>query len=84
LSMANNKMPQDEKAGVAKEVSNPLKLGDRVRILRSGGLRGRIVELRGPLGPGGVEIYRVRIRNMSKPTYVEVRADQLEAIPADS
>jgi hypothetical protein len=30
-----------------------LKLRDPVRILHSGNLRGRIVELRGPLGPGG-------------------------------
>ena len=27
--------------------------GDRVKIRFSGGLSGRIVELRGPLGPGG-------------------------------
>ncbi len=60
----------------------PLKLGDRVRILRSEGLRGRIVEVRGPLGPGGAEIFRVRVRRKPKPHDIEVRADQLEAIPA--
>jgi hypothetical protein len=66
---------------MAKKKLNPLlKLGDRVRILRSAGLQGRIVELRGPLGPGGVQIYRVRVRRKPKPTYIELREDQLEAI----
>jgi hypothetical protein len=59
-----------------------LKVGDRVKILRSSGLRGRIVELRGPLGPGGVQVYRVRVRRKPKPVYIELREDQLEAIPA--
>ena len=58
-----------------------MQVGDRVRILRSGNLRGRIVELRGPLGPGGIQIYRVRIPDKPKPTYVEVREDQLAALP---
>jgi hypothetical protein len=61
-----------------------LKLGDRVRILRSAGLKGRIVELRGPLGPGGTQIYRVRVRRKPTPAYIEVREDQLQAIPAQS
>src|SRR5262249_40441464 len=34
------------------------KLGDRVQFRRSGDLRRRIVEMRGPLGPGGAQIYR--------------------------
>ncbi len=61
-----------------------LKLGDRVKIRNSTGMRGQIVELRGPLGPGGVQIYRVRIRRKPKPTYIELREDQLVAIPAKS
>jgi hypothetical protein len=70
---------------MAKPKPTPLlKLGDRVRILRSGGLQGRIVELRGPLGPGGAQIYRVRIPFKPKPSYIEVREDQLESIPAES
>ena len=44
-------------------------LGDRVKIHRTGGMRGRIVELRGPLGPGGVQIYRVLVRRKPEPTY---------------
>jgi hypothetical protein len=44
--------------------------------------RGRIVELRGPLGPGGVQIYRVRFPGKPKPDYIELREDQLILIPA--
>ena len=63
-------------------LNSALKLGDKVRILRSQGLRGRIVEVRGPLGPGGAEIFRVRIWRKPRPHDIEVRGDQLEAIPA--
>ncbi len=56
-------------------------LGDRVKIRLSGGLRGRIVELRGPLGPGGVQIYRVLVRRKPQPKYIELREDQLELAP---
>jgi hypothetical protein len=61
-----------------------LDLGDRVKIRHSGGLRGRIVELRGPLEPGGVQIYRVRVRREPEPSYIELREDQLELAPAGS
>jgi hypothetical protein len=64
-----------------KKVIANLKLGDRVRILHSTGMKGRIVELRGPLGPGGAQIYRVQFRRRPKPAYVEVREDQLELMP---
>jgi hypothetical protein len=57
-------------------------LGDYVRI-RYGYPRARIVELRGPLGPGGAEIYRVRVGNKGNAKYIEVRGDQLELLPAD-
>jgi hypothetical protein len=57
-----------------------LKLGDCVRILHFGGQQGQIVELRGPLGPGGARIYRVRIRRKPAPTYIELREDQLEHV----
>jgi hypothetical protein len=58
-----------------------IKRGDRVKIISGGGLTGRIVELRGPLGPNGMQVYRVLLRKKPKPTYVEVREDQLEIIP---
>jgi hypothetical protein len=63
-----------------KKASQPFKLGDRVKILHSE-WRGRIVELRGPLGPGGALIYRVRIAHKPKPIYIELAQDQLVAIP---
>ncbi len=59
-------------------------LGDRVKIRHSGGMRGRIVELRGPLGPGGVQIYRVLVRRKPEPKYIELRQDQLKLVTAKS
>jgi hypothetical protein len=60
------------------------KVGDRVRIpAPGGGLTGRVVELRGPLGPNGAQIYRIRFRGKPNPAYVEVREDQLELMPAN-
>jgi len=61
-----------------------LKLGDHVKIRHSGGKRGRIVELRGPLGPGGVQVYRVLVRRKPEPAYIELMEDQLEMAPAKS
>ena len=43
---------------------------------------GRIVELRGPLGPGGVQVYRVLVRRKPEPKYIELMEDQLELVPA--
>jgi hypothetical protein len=65
----------------AKKVAEPLKVGDLVTIRNSGIKRGRIIELRGPLGPGGAQIYRVRVRRKPKPVYIELREDQLVLIP---
>lgn len=56
--------------------------GDWVRIHSApgAGLLSQIVELRGPLGPNGCQIYRVKIKaDVMKPVYVEVREDQLVA-----
>jgi hypothetical protein len=66
-----------------KQAAEPFKLGDRVSIRYFPHWRGRTVELRGPLGPGGVQIYGVRIRDKPKSRYVEVREDQLVRIPAE-
>ena len=57
------------------------KAGDRVLFLRSDSLKGRIVELRGPLGPNRAEIYRIMLRRKPKPTYIEVREDQIYLDP---
>jgi hypothetical protein len=61
-----------------------LKLGDCVKIRHYAGKLGRVVELRGPLGPGGVQIYRVLVQSKPKPSYIELREDQLEVAPAKS
>jgi hypothetical protein len=67
-----------------QERAAPLfKLGDRVKIRLSGGLSGKVVELRGPLGPGGVQIYRVLVRRKPERKYIELREDQLKLIPAE-
>lgn len=58
-----------------------IKRGDRVKILSGSGVIGRIVDLRGPLGPNGMQVYRILLRKKPKPVYVEVREDQLEMIP---
>ncbi len=58
----------------------PLRIGDRVRIKGHEGMLARIVEFRGPLGPRGVPIYRVRIRSKPVPSFIEVREDQLEPV----
>ena len=57
--------------------------GDRVRIITHTPVeeRGRVVELRGPLGPNGVQVYRVRLSPKRRRAYVEVREDQLELLP---
>lgn len=57
-------------------------LGDRVKIRHVGGMRGRVVELRGLLGTGGAQVYRVMARWKPTPADVEVRGDQLELLPA--
>ena len=64
--------------------ANPIKVGDRVKILSPGGMTGRVVELRGPLGPKGAQVYRIQLRGKPKPAYIEVVEEQLEAIPASS
>ncbi len=58
-----------------------MKLGNLVKIRRSNS-HGMIVELRGPLGPGGAHIYRIRIDEEPEPAFVEVREDQLVLLPA--
>ena len=61
----------------------PLKLGTLVKIRNSGYRPGPIVEFRGPLGPGGMRVYRIRIRKTPSPAYIEVCEDQLETTEPD-
>jgi hypothetical protein len=46
--------------------------------------RGKIVELRGPLGPGGKEGYRVLVRRKPKPVYIELTEDQIVHLPSEA
>ena len=64
-----------------KPEGEPLSVGTYVNILDSNFDRARIVEYRGPLGPGGMRIYRLRIRRDPKPFSIEVGEDQIEVIP---
>ncbi len=50
-------------------------LGDRVEIIRFG--PGKIIELRGPLGPDGALVYRVLYRRKPNAGYIEVLGSQL-------
>ena len=50
-------------------------LGDRVEIIHFG--PGKITELRGPLGPGGAQVYRVIYRRKPRAGYIEVLGSQL-------
>jgi hypothetical protein len=64
----------------ATKPSPRFQVGDRVKI-RYSDWRARVVEFRGALGVGGAFIYRVRVPLKPKPTYIELREDQLIAIP---
>jgi hypothetical protein len=64
-----------------KKVAEPFKVGDLVKIRHYGGQTARVVELRGPLGPGGVQVYRVRVRGKLEPVYIELCEDQIVLIP---
>lgn len=68
----------------AKTTAPSFQLGDRVTVRYWPNMRGRIVELCGPLGPGGAQIYRVRFPLKPKPEYIELREDQLILILAES
>jgi hypothetical protein len=59
-----------------------LNLGDRVKIKHYGGRFGRIVELRGALGPNGAPVYRVMVQRRPTASYIELLGSQLEPAPA--
>ena len=67
----------------AKSAIPKLQLGQVVEFVDSPEWRGQIVELRGPLGPGGAQIYRVRYGPKRARRFVEVREDQLEPISSE-
>ncbi len=53
-------------------------VGDRVEIVHFG--RGKIVEVRGPLGPGGAQVYRVLYSRKPRAAYIEVLGSQLRLV----
>ena len=59
----------------------PLTVGTFVRVRHADFDYVEIVQCRGPLGPGGMRIYRVRIFVEPRPFDVEVREDQLVIMP---
>src|SRR5271163_4531492 len=64
---------------MSKQKATPiLRVGDYVTIPKTTYPNGRIVEARGRLGPGGAQIFRVRIPDKPKPIYIELREDQME------
>jgi hypothetical protein len=65
-----------------EKAAEPLKPGDWVKIRHSAFKRARIVELLGPLGPSGVQIFRVRVsRKPLKPVYIDLLGEQLVLLP---
>jgi hypothetical protein len=68
----------------AKRPAVPFKVGDRAKVRHSDRLPGRIVALCGPFGPGGAQVYRVRIRGKPRPMCIELREDQLVLVPAET
>lgn len=64
------------------KINSSFQPGDIVRIRHSGIARAKIVEYRGPLGPKGAKVYRLRVRK-KPPAYTEVLEEQLEHITPD-
>jgi len=56
--------------------------GDFVQVHHYPDLHGQVVELRGPLGPKGMQVYRVRIERDPEPMFIEFTEDQLEVVSA--
>ena len=79
LTPEDRPMPGREKKPTEKVA---WKLGDRVRLGNTG-WTGPIVEFRGPLAPGGVQVYRIELAPEPDPQYIEVREDQMIYIPPE-
>jgi hypothetical protein len=58
-----------------QNLAEPLKVGTVVKIRNSGYPRAKIAEVRGPLGPNGVRIYRVLVER--KPRRVSSRSEKI-------
>lgn len=68
-----------KKAASRVEPSVPeFAIGDRVEVKHFA--PGVIIELRGPLGPNGAQVYRVLFRRKPRPAYLEVLGGQLKLL----
>ncbi len=70
--MAKSKQPS---------ASGTFNLGNRVRIKNYAGKLGKVVELRGALGPNGAPVYRVQMNRKPVATFIELLGNQLELVP---
>ncbi len=68
---------------MAKKKVTP-KLGDHVKVRYWPKIQAQVVEERGPLGPKGVLMFRIRVEEDPEPSFIDVREDQLEVILAES
>lgn len=53
------------------------RLGDRVQVRGFPGMKGRLIEFRGPLGYKGEQLYGVELHYELHTGYIEVTRDQL-------
>jgi hypothetical protein len=68
---------------MAAPMPGTIKVGDRVKVHHSNVIA-RVVELRGPLGPKGAQVYRIRWGGKRPFSYAEVLEEQLEVIPPEA
>jgi hypothetical protein len=68
---------------MAKKKVTP-KLGDYVQVRYWPKMQAQVVEERGPLGPKGALMFRIRVEQDPEPSFIDVREDQIEVIPAES
>jgi len=64
-----------------QEGGTKFQVGNRVKILNSAFGTAEVVELRGPFGPQGAQVYRLRVRKKPRPAYIEVLEEQMELVP---
>jgi hypothetical protein len=67
---------------MAKKKLTP-KLGDHVKVRYWPKLQAQVIEERGPLGPKGAQVYRIRVEADPEPRFIDVLEEQLEVIPAE-
>jgi hypothetical protein len=74
-------MAKKKPAKTDENLQRPFRLGDEVRI-RHFGFPGRIVELRGHIGAGGRELFRVLFKEEPDPAFIEVPAEEMILVRA--